>query len=123
MPYTVLFVILVMAMIYLLTKRMPVLYPGFIGVFIVLLLGNLIGNARAKSNFLEIGFDGDQFYLRSSYDIAYKTNLKFYPLQYSNATIQGNSIMLNYIEQTIEIRRSEWENWNEIGQELGLAYF
>jgi hypothetical protein len=121
-PYVVLFVGLVIAIIYALAKHFPILWLGFGGTFFVLIAGNFLGLAFARSNFLEIGFEGKFFYLRSAYDIAFRTKLRYYPLEYANATLEPDKMYLNYIEQTVKLKREDWEAWNEIWMSLNQRF-
>jgi hypothetical protein len=104
--------------IYLMANHIPLLWYGVIGGIIMALLSNFFGNVNARANYLEIGFSEEHFYLRSAYDIAYKQNLKFYPLAYANATMEKNIIYINYIEQTIKLRQEDWRDFYEIWQKL-----
>jgi hypothetical protein len=113
-PYLLLTSILGIVLLLLLAQHKPVLWPGVIGTFTIIFLGNLLGKLFAKAHFLEIGFSEEYFYMRSAYDIAYKTDLKLYPLAYSNATKQGQNILLNYIEQNVKVNRFEWKEWDEL---------
>jgi len=107
--------------IYVMAWHLPLLWYGIIGGIVLALLSNFFGQVNARSSYLEIGFDGDYFYMRSAYDIAYKQNLKFYPLAYANATIERDTIYLNYIDHVIRLRREEWPQWHEIWQELTVS--
>ena len=40
------------------------------------------------------------------------------PADIANATMENNIIYLNYIDQTIKLRRDEWLNWYEIWSRL-----
>jgi hypothetical protein len=100
--------------IYLLANHVQLLWYGTIGGICLALLSNFFGKINARASYLEIGFSEEFFYLKSAYDIAYNQNLKYYPLAYANATMERNTIYINYIEQTVKIRREDWEKWHEI---------
>ena len=117
-PLLFLTTILGIVLLVLLSQHKPILWPGVIGCFIVVALGNLLGNLYAKNAFLEIGFSDEFFYMRSAYDIAHQKDFKMYPLAYANATRQGDTIMINYIEQNVKIRYAEWREWGEIWNSL-----
>lgn len=98
----------------LLSRNQSILWVGLIGSFAIIFIGNMLGQLYAKNAFLEIGFSEEHFYMRSAYDIAYQKDLKLYPIMYANATRQGDTIMLNYIEQNVKIRRGEWQQYDEL---------
>jgi hypothetical protein len=105
-------------LVYLLATHVHLLWYGIIGGIILALLSNFFGKVNARSHFLEIGFSEEHFYLRSAYDIAYKQNLKYYPIAYANATMERNIIYINYIEQTVKLRQEEWRDFYAIWQHL-----
>ncbi len=113
-PYLMLTAILGIILLVLLGQHKPVLWPGVIGSFVIIFLGNMLGQLYAKNAFLEIGFSEEHFYMRSAYDIANRKDLRLYPIMYANATRQGDTIMINYIEQNVKLRRHEWQQWHEL---------
>jgi len=113
-PLLILLAIYCSMIIYLMAWHIPLLWYGIIGGIVLALLSNFFGKINARSSFLEIGFAEDHFYLRSAYDIAYKQNLKYYPLAYANATMERDTIFINYIDHTIRLRRDDWDQWHEI---------
>ena len=117
-PLLILLVMYCGMIVYLMAHQVQLLWYGIIGGIIMALLSNFFGQVNAKSSYLEIGFSDDHFYLRSAYDIAYRQNLKYYPTAYANATMENNIIYLNYIDQTIKLRREDWLNWYEIWSRL-----
>lgn len=104
--------------IYVLAQHAQLLWYGIIGGIVMAALSNFFGRINARSAFLEIGFSEEHFYLRSAYDIAYKQNLKFYPIAYANATMERNVIFINYIEQTVKIRQEDWRDFYGIWASL-----
>ena len=104
--------------IYLMANHIPIFWYGIIGGIVLAFLSNFFGQVNARSSYLEVGFSEEFFYLRSAYDIAYQQNLKYYPINYANATIEKNVILINYIEQTVKIRQEDWQNWHEIWQKF-----
>lgn len=113
-PYLILFLIFAGMLVFLLADHQPVLIPGVIGIFVVIIGGNILGTANAKGNYLEIGFEDGYFYMQSAYDLAFKKNLRFYPISYSNATRDGTTIYVNYIDQVVKIRHDDWNEWPEL---------
>ena len=117
-PLLILLALYCCMVIYIMAWHLQLLWYGIIGGIILALLSNFFGTVNARASYLEIGFDEHHFYLRSAYDIAYKQNLKFYPLAYANATIERDTIYLNYIDHTIRLRRDDWAQWHEIWARL-----
>lgn len=113
-PYLMLTAIFGIILLVLISQHKPVLWPGIIGSFTIIFLGNMLGQLYAKNAFLEMGFSEEYYYMRSAYDIAYKKDLRLYPIVYANATRQGDTIMINYIEQNVKIRRADWRDWEEV---------
>ena len=113
-PYLILFLIFAGMIITLLAEHEPVLLPGIIGIFAIIIVGNILGTSLAKSQYLEIGFQEGYFYMRSAYDIGMRKNLRFYPLSYANATRDGSTIYVNYIDQVVKIRHDDWSQWPEL---------
>jgi hypothetical protein len=113
-PYLFFIAVYGMMLLFLLSQHRSMLWPGVIGAFTVVILGNYLGLLFAKGRYLEIGFMGEFFYMRSAYDIAHGTDRKLYPLSYAHPTRTGGDIVLNYIEHSVKIRPHEWDNWNEI---------
>jgi hypothetical protein len=111
-------------LVYLIAGHKAVLWPGIGGILISAVLGTFFGMTRARAAFLEIGFSGDFFYMRSAYEIAFQKNYKYYPLQYANITREGSNIYLNYIEQTVRLHREDWEHWNTLWERFhGIVPF
>jgi hypothetical protein len=104
--------------VYLMANHIPLFWYGIAGGIILALLSNFFGKVNARASYLEIGFSEEHFYLRSAYDIAYKQNLKYYPIVYANATMEKNIIYINYIEQTVKLRQEDWRDFYEIWQRL-----
>jgi hypothetical protein len=117
-PFALLFVIFAMMLVYMISRHLPILLFGVLGSFFVVVAGNFLGDVIAKAQFMEIGFQDDFFYMRSAYDIAHQKNLKFYPLSYANVTREGDSIMLNYIDRTVRLRRDEWPDIQGLWEKL-----
>ena len=115
-PFLVLFMIYAGMLIFLIAGHDSILLPGSLGLFAVLMLGNLLGNSFARSHYLEIGFHKGYFYMRSAYDIAYQKNLRFYPLPYANASKDASVIYVNYIDQIVKLPAEDWENWEDLWQ-------
>jgi hypothetical protein len=113
-PYLFLISVFGIMLLFLLSQHDAVLVPGVIGAFTVVILGNYLGQIYAKGHYLEIGFVGDYFYMRSAYDIAFRTDNKLYPLSYAHPTRSGGDIFLNYIEHSVKLRPEDWKDWNEI---------
>ena len=113
-PLLICFAIFAAMLLFLMARHDAVLLPGIIGVFAVVVLGNFLGTTNAKSQFLEIGFADGYFYLQSAYDIAFKKDLKMYPITYANAIRKGDTLHINYIDQNIKLNREQWENWYDI---------
>jgi hypothetical protein len=113
-PTLVLFSIFAGMLLILIWKHEPVLIPGLIGLFVVLVVGRMLGESFAKSNFLEIGFDGYFFYMRSAWDIVNKKNLKYYPVAYANPVRNQEGISINYIDHTVKLKMADWERFEEI---------
>ncbi|MGZ5243719.1 MAG: hypothetical protein ACXWEY_09765 [Bacteroidia bacterium] len=117
-PYLMLTAIFGIVILVLISQHKPVLWTGIIGSFAIVFLGNMLGQLYAKNAFLEMGFSEEYYYMRSAYDIAYKKDLRLYPIVYANATRQGDTIMVNYIEQNVKIRHAEWKEWEEVWHRL-----
>jgi hypothetical protein len=113
-PTLILFIVFAGILLLLLSRHEPVMIPGLSGLFIVLIIGNVLGDSFARSDFLEIGFENHFFYMRSAYDIVNKKNLKFYPLVYANPVISADGMSLNYIDHTIKLHKADWEKFDEL---------
>ena len=113
-PYLLLTGIFGIIILVMISRNQSILWVGLVGSFAIIFIGNMLGQLYAKNAFLEIGFSEEYFYMRSAYDIAYQKDLRLYPILYANATRYGDTIMLNYIEQNVKIRRGEWQQWDEL---------
>lgn len=113
-PYLFFISIFGIMLLFLISRHEPILFPGVIGAFLVVILGTYLGQIYAKGRYVEIGFMGEYFYMRSAYDIAYGLDNKLYPLSFAHPTRSGGDILLNYIEHSVKLRPEDWAGWHDI---------
>lgn len=98
----------------LLARHYSLLWPGIIGIFAVTIFANFIGLLKTKANFVEIGFKDEFFYMVSVYDIAFKKEVHYYPLNFAAPSREGANIYINYQGQIVRLKHEDWQDWEEI---------
>lgn len=113
-PTLFLFLIFAGMLLVLMARHEPVIVPGVAGIFIVLVVGNILGDSYARSAYLEIGFENHFFYMRSAYEIVNNKNLKYYPVAYANPVMSADGLTINYIDHSIKLKKADWERFEEM---------
>jgi hypothetical protein len=113
-PTLFLFLIFAGMLLVLMARHESVIIPGIAGIFIVLLIGNVLGDSYSRSDYLEIGFENNFFYMRSANEIVNKKSLKYYPIIYANPVMGHDGLTVNYIDHSIKLKRADWNNFEEI---------
>jgi hypothetical protein len=98
----------------LLARHLQILWFGIGGLFATVIMSNIAGAINAKANFVEIGFNGGFFYIASVYDIAFQSEIEYYPLAFANISNEGGSLYVNYKGRMIRLKKEEWTNWQEL---------
>ncbi len=121
--YMTLFSILMLILFYQLARRAPILFPGTIGAFSVVILSNAFAIVNMKRKQAEMGFHEGHFYVRSVYDSLLKREPNFFPLPYSNPQLKGDRLYVTYFDRILCLNPYDWENWNDIMYFFGFKHY
>jgi hypothetical protein len=98
----------------LLARHEPLFWPALLGLMLIVFLANLLGLLNLRRTYVQVSFQGEFFYIASVYDIAFRKQAEYYPLQFANAFVERSILQVNYKGQFIPLRREEWPEWDRL---------
>ncbi|MDZ4840314.1 MAG: hypothetical protein SGJ04_09930 [Bacteroidota bacterium] len=118
-PLAVCLSIYAAAILYILSRHDPILFPGTIGIILSISVARLFAENKARNTWVEIGFIDNYFYVRSAWEVHQHSKLKMYPAAYASESMSESGLMLNYVDRNIKLTDADWgSNLYEIKHHL-----
>ena len=109
--YVRFFSVLMIVLIYALSKKAPLLYLGIFGCAVTLVLSQFAAIVEMKRKIAEIIIVEDQYLLRTVYDVVFNKLTPMIHVSLSNARIDKDIITLTYNQRVITLKKSDWDDW------------
>ena len=117
-PYVILLCFYSAMLYVLLARHQSLLLPGIIGLFSVTLIANVFSLINMRKKIVEIGIDGEHFYLVNLCDIAFRTKVEFYPKRFAGLHRDAGSIYFNYKGEFVRLQNEDWDEVEEIVNQI-----
>lgn len=112
---------LFLILLYLMNRSQALIWIGIAGGIACFWFANMLAGVSMRRCYAEIFFVNEQFCLLSVYDLVFDQPQQAFPVLYASPQRTADGIQLNYHDQVVILRNSDWPQIQEVWQRFWIA--